>query len=159
MNGADEAGDTVCMSVRVDDRLRKLARKKASQRMCCYCGVPDDIKETDEGCNLQCSCSWSVAEAIWDRYGTCDEKPDDIQSAEWFFLDAISTDPTDPQLRTAYATFLWKGVGDLKGAEDQYTRAASLAEEVGDTQSLASAAYFFMDELSVTSADQFERSR
>ena len=143
-----------------------MSEKGPECKKCCFCGVTDEIQELEAGCDLHCNCSWSVAQAILDRAtnlgggggGGGDgsggdsadiithraASDDEIQSAEWFFLDAIANDPRDAKVRTAYATFLWKEVGDVKRAEVEYTTAAELAEKSGNTNLLAAAAYFFM---------------
>jgi|AntAceMinimDraft_12_1070368.scaffolds.fasta_scaffold240941_1 hypothetical protein len=69
-------------------------------------------------CALQCNCSWSLAQAIWARHSSGGAaRIEELKSAEWYFLDAISLFPADPKVRSAYATFLWKGLRDLKRAE------------------------------------------
>ena len=51
-------------------------------------------------------------------YGNGEGKMTDkesLKSAEQFFLSAIESNPTNARVRAAYATFLWKGVGDRFG--------------------------------------------
>ena len=146
------------------DRFREMSEKGPECKKCCYCGVTDEIQELEAGCNLHCNCSWSVAQAIVDRAShshghghghghggghgggavSTDKHSEEIKSAEWFFLDAIDKDPKDAKVRTAYATFLWKEVGDVKRAEIEFTTAAELADKSGNPNLLAAAAYFFM---------------
>jgi hypothetical protein len=51
------------------DRFRQMSAKGPSCKSCCYCGDTEDLLELEDGCDLECHCSWSVAQEISDRQG------------------------------------------------------------------------------------------
>ena len=79
------------------DAIKKGPDHAAARAMLRATGLSaEDIQKPEGGCNLRCTrkCSWSVAQAICDTAaaaaeGTAAEHAEELQSAEWFFLDAM----------------------------------------------------------------------
>lgn len=90
-------------------------KNSVKRRSCCYCG---DMAETaEDGCNLDCSCSWELAAAIWESHeGILEEEKK--ASADEFFIAAIESEPENELILAHYAIYLWKERGNLKSAED-----------------------------------------
>jgi len=101
---------------------------------CCYCG--DKASEASP-CSLTCTCSWSMAQDLWDA-----RTEEEMLSAERFYLQALEEEPENAAVRAAYALFLWIAKSDHSHAEKYFDEA--IAMDPSGVDLLAVTAYFRM---------------
>jgi len=88
---------------------------------CCYCG--SNAANVD-ACELECGCSWMLAQSIWDHAAA--DEDSGVDTINRYFTEALESDPANDVLLAQFALFQWKERSDFGEAEILFERALSI---------------------------------